>query len=417
LILAMCGLPARGKSAICHSLIRYLRFLGCNVQIFNVGDHRRKLGMAGVSADFFKQKGIRMKLALEVQEIMYDWLYKAKEDRVAIFDATNTTIDRRQKLLARAAETDAKLVFIESICDDEKQLELNIQSKVKNDDYKNMDPQKAAEDFRERIKAYEKVYETVQDHEGGGEVAYIKIYNVGQKVTSRLCDGFLSSHISFYLANTHINKRRIWLAPIAENVHKAQGLLGLDSSRLSDEGEKYSRRLSDMLVEQTRLLEEDPSFSDVACQIHVFIGTSKTSLSTLGDIVCDARFVVHVIPELNELHAGDFGGMTRDELNENFPDVVLMRNNDKLNYRYPGKGGESYMDLVKRLRTVIIEVERQRHSVCFVGGLAVRRCLYAYFRTLSLKEIPWIPIETLNEKRIFQMTLDRGKNDHEFINI
>jgi len=413
LVLAMCGLPARGKSAISHSLIRYLRFLGCRAEIFNVGNHRRKMGMAGVNAEFFKRKDVRMKLALEVQEVMYTWLYKEQEDRVAIFDATNTTIDRRSKLIERAVGTDVKLVFIESICDDAEQLELNIKSKVQNDDYKEMDPEQALADFRKRIKAYEKVYQTVEDSEGDGKVSYVKTYNVGEKVTSRYCHGFLSSHISFYLANTHINKRRIWLCPQAESVHVAAGLMGLDSRRLSEEGERYREKFTSFFENQVHMLSEDPSFSKVASQIHIFLGTSKNSLSTAKFLSDDPKFIFHFEPELNELNAGDFGALTRSELNENFPDIVQSRQSDKLHFRYPGKGGESYMDLIVRLRSVIIEMERQRHSICIIGGTAVRRCLYGYFQSLQLNEIPWL--SNLDAHTIFQLTLGRTKAQRETI--
>ena len=51
---------------------------------------------------------------------------------------------------------------------------------------------------------------------------------------------------------------------------------------------------------------------------------------------------------------------------------------DKLNYRYPGAAGESYLDVIERVRPVIIELERQRRSIVIVCHLAVLRyvCMY-----------------------------------------
>lgn len=46
---------------------------------------------------------------------------------------------------------------------------------------------------------------------------------------------------------------------------------------------------------------------------------------------------------------------------------------DKLTYRYPGIGGESYLDVIERIRPVLIELERQRKSVVIVGHIAVLR--------------------------------------------
>jgi broad specificity phosphatase PhoE len=37
------------------------------------------------------------------------------------------------------------------------------------------------------------------------------------------------------------------------------------------------------------------------------------------------------------------------------------------------------MDVIKRLESVIIEVERENESVCIVGHQAILRCVYAYF--------------------------------------
>ena len=44
---------------------------------------------------------------------------------MAIFDATNSTYDRRQQLLTRARAENSSLLFVESICDDEVHTELD----------------------------------------------------------------------------------------------------------------------------------------------------------------------------------------------------------------------------------------------------------------------------------------------------
>jgi hypothetical protein len=37
-----------------------------------------------------------------------------------------------------------------------------------------------------------------------------------------------------------------------------------------------------------------------------------------------------------------------------FPEIFTARQKDKLHYRYPGVGGESYMDVIERVRPIII---------------------------------------------------------------
>jgi broad specificity phosphatase PhoE len=55
------------------------------------------------------------------------------------------------------------------------------------------------------------------------------------------------------------------------------------------------------------------------------------------------------------------------------PEEFAKRTADKLAYRYPGAAGESYLDVIERVRPVIIELERQRRSIVIVCHLAVLR--------------------------------------------
>jgi predicted kinase len=58
---------------------------------------------------------------------------RLQEPRVALFDATNTTRARRATLLARnRKETNATLLFVESICDDPEILRRNYEMKLQN---------------------------------------------------------------------------------------------------------------------------------------------------------------------------------------------------------------------------------------------------------------------------------------------
>jgi hypothetical protein len=165
-VIAMVGLPARGKSHIVKMMIRYLRWTGFEAQVFNVGSYRRDVGgLSGINSDFFSHdntdaKHKREEMAREVQNIMYRWLHiveASKKGRVAIFDATNTTVDRRQELCNRARKEQVGLLFVESICDDVAILEENYLSKLNNDDYREMDQVAAKEDFVKRVAAYEAV--------------------------------------------------------------------------------------------------------------------------------------------------------------------------------------------------------------------------------------------------------------------
>jgi hypothetical protein len=53
LVIAMVGLPARGKSYISKMLMRYLRWTSFECQLFNVGSYRREMGFASADSTFF----------------------------------------------------------------------------------------------------------------------------------------------------------------------------------------------------------------------------------------------------------------------------------------------------------------------------------------------------------------------------
>ena len=53
-VIAMVGLPARGKTYISKKLSRYLKWLGVNTRVFNLGQYRRKIeGYDKPKHDFF----------------------------------------------------------------------------------------------------------------------------------------------------------------------------------------------------------------------------------------------------------------------------------------------------------------------------------------------------------------------------
>ena len=120
LVIAMVGLPARGKSYISKMLMRYLKWTGFECELFNVGSFRREMGFASADSNFFSAGNqdahkVREELAMSVQECMYVWLKSSdgNKRRVAIFDATNTTISRRLALAKRARQEGVFLLFIE----------------------------------------------------------------------------------------------------------------------------------------------------------------------------------------------------------------------------------------------------------------------------------------------------------------
>ena len=50
------------------------------------------------------------------------------------------------------------------------------------------------------------------------------------------------------------------------------------------------------------------------------------------------------------------------------------------------------MDVIERIRPVIIELERQRRVVLLVCHQAVLRCVYGYFMGIDRNKIPYLPL-------------------------
>ncbi|CAI5440044.1 unnamed protein product [Caenorhabditis angaria] len=121
-VIALVGLPARGKTYISHKLCRYLNWIGIKTRAFNVGEYRRKACNLGEEGEFEffspnNERGqkIRDECARLAIEDMGRYLDN-KEGEVAILDATNTTRDRRKILMEYCRKYDASTTISCVLC-------------------------------------------------------------------------------------------------------------------------------------------------------------------------------------------------------------------------------------------------------------------------------------------------------------
>ena len=90
--------------------------------------------------------------------------YLSSDGDIAIFDATNSTVARRQALRAMIRESNSSIgiVSIESCCSDEDILKVNFLHKIKTSpDFRDMPKDEALADLKCRIAKYKAVYEVV----------------------------------------------------------------------------------------------------------------------------------------------------------------------------------------------------------------------------------------------------------------
>ncbi|KZF19897.1 bifunctional 6-phosphofructo-2-kinase/fructose-2,6-bisphosphate 2-phosphatase [Xylona heveae TC161] len=380
----MVGLPARGKSFIAQKVVRYLDWRDIPAKVFNVGNYRRA-DTPQPTADFFdtsNTEGERLRRAAAEAAVtdMLEWFHQGK-GIIAVLDATNSTKDRRRWIQERCAADNVATLFVESKCDDESLIMQNVMDvKTTSPDYKGLDPEVAAKDFRDRIRKYELVYETIDEDEA--DMTYVKLINVASQTVINRVHDYMQSRIVYYLMNLHIKPRSIWLSRHGESMYNLEGKIGGDAD-LSPRGEAYARSLPS-LVDQS--IEPGQTLT-------VWTSTLRRTIQT-------ARYLVdkhgRQLPwkALDELDSGVCDGLTYEDIEAKYPEDFKARDDDKYNYRY--RGGESYRDVVVRLEPIIMELERNE-DILIVTHQAILRCIYAYFMNVPQERSPWmeVPLHTV----------------------
>ncbi|KAK4974854.1 hypothetical protein LTR28_009649 [Elasticomyces elasticus] len=371
----MVGLPARGKSLIAQKVVRYLGWLSITAKTFNVGQYRRT-ATPNPSAEFFDQsnsEGERLRRAAAEAAVndMIRW-FEAGQGLIAILDATNSTKARRRWIQEKCEAANIETMFVESKCDDEELVMSNIRDvKTTSPDYVGQDPEEAAQDFRNRIRNYEKVYQTIDEDEA--DLTYCKLINVGHKVIINRIRDYLQSRVVYYLMNLHIRPRSIWLSRHGESEFNLSGQIGGDAD-LSPRGQLYARALPDLVRKS-------------AGDLPLTVWTS--TLKRTGQTARFLPFEKLSWKALDELDSGVCDSLTYAEIEQKYPADFKSRDDDKYNYRY--LGGESYRDVVIRLEPIIMELERSE-NILIVTHQAVLRCIYAYFMGMNQEQSPWMEV-------------------------
>lgn len=375
LAIVMVGLPARGKSFIARKVARYLSWSGHSVRVFNVGAYRReRLGRRHPHSFFDPENREGDRARTEVARLaltdMLAWL-AMPDSQVGIYDATNSTTERRATVRAECQAAGCQVVFIESICDDPSIIDANVQeTKLHSPDYAGVPEEEAVRDFRARIAHYAGAYEAVADDEG----SFIKIIDVGKTVIAHRIEGYLPARLVFFLLNVHIEPRPIWLTRHGESEYNVSGRLGGDAP-LSLRGKQYAQALVSSMRERS-------AGAPFAVWTSTLVRTTETA-EPLGRAPRTWR-------ALDEIDSGICDGMTYAEIAEGMPVEYAARAADKFRYRYPR--GESYQDVIQRLEPVIFELERERAPVLIIGHQAVLRALYAYLMDRPPEACPRIPL-------------------------
>ncbi|KAM0713787.1 hypothetical protein Q7P37_010749 [Cladosporium fusiforme] len=390
-------------------------------------------------ASFFDPKNtkaalIREQLAMDTLDELLDYILD-QNGSVGILDATNSTLERRKMVVRHIRERagmDLNVLFLESRCVDPELLESNMRLKLSGPDYKDMDSTIALEDFKKRIAVYETAYLPLGDYEEQNNVPYVQMIDVGRKIISHQIRGFLMAQANYYLLNFNLAPRQIWITRHGLSLDNISGKIGGDSD-LSEEGVRYASSLARFMDHQRGVWEDrqrqaaanthfPPQSGDAtppnpyyaprspeatssgapptsapgnqASQMPdiepkpfcVWTSMLKRSIQT-AQFFNDEEYDTKQMRMLDELNAGVMEGLTYNCISTQHPKEYNARKQDKLHYRYPGPGGEGYLDVINRLRPVIVELERMTDHVLLVGHRSVARVLLAYFRGLNREEV------------------------------
>lgn len=404
-VLAMVGLPARGKSFISRKVERFLQWRGLSTRTFNVGKYRRCAVAAEESGRcaFFEAGNAAAVAAREsvARAALADALnFLDHGGRIAILDATNSTVQRRRSIVEQVEAHQARhegehaprpqysVLFVEALCDDVQVLKANMLAKVSNSpDFAHCNLDEALEDLRGRIANYESVYETVQDDEGPS----IKLYNLSSKVMANHCYGRIAKSALPYLMSIHIGARPIWLVRAGAGQGNPQSPGGCDRlSKLSAEGEDFAELLANFIREKTAAYwcavgkKQEP--------LQVLTSSMPRAVAMVEG--CGAEMQHEQLAALNPIDKGAITGCWEveckddlppwEEVERRYPDFFARLEKDPLRCSFPG--GESYMDVIRRLETVLTEVEMCTRPVLIVSHLTTLQPLLAYFRGTPVEQ-------------------------------
>jgi len=218
---------------------------------------------------------------------------------------------------------------------------------------------------------------TIFVHVAGNHICFSRIQS--NELTSRLMEMFCSLHLA---------KHYVLLSRHGESESNAIEQIG-GNAELTAKGKRFAIALGEYL--RTR--------NDwISGGIEIWTSHLKRAVNSCEQLKqywpCRNRRI------LNEIHAGEHESLTYEEIRQKFPQEYAARSSDKLRYRYPS--GESYLDVIERVRPIVLELQRTQKTVLVVSHQGVLRTLYGYFCGANIEQIPHLTIPT---ETIIELTL------------
>jgi len=394
LVIAMVGLPARGKSTMARKIARTLELDEVRVRIFNNGEVRRRLAKENSSSpEFFSsrnQQGLELREKCARINLDLARTFLDEGGQVAILDASNVRPARRRFI--EATFPGLPVLFIECLNADEEALEANLERKASLKEFCHLTTEEATDSFFRRIAYYEGIYQPL--NEEGNRI-----------LVDTFAGCILQEHITdlvpYYdrlrdIITTRIVKN-LYLVRHGETCFNLDDRIGGDSD-LTDKGRAQALSLADY-------------FATVRIPI-IFTSKHKRTLQTAAPIAAHQEHCsIIALPEFNEIHAGICDGMTYQEIRKSMPEVATARNRNKYGYVYPG--GEGYVSMEERVHRGLRKVfylNNYDDNIMIVGHRAVNRMILSDFVFRPKEEVPYI---YMPQNRYYHLQIDPYKKHFE----
>jgi len=395
LYLVMVGLPARGKSTIAAKLKEYMTKDGIRTRIFNNGDLRRRLIHQDTSdSQFYDPRNLEAsELREKIAETNMRWArkYLSGSGQVAILDATNGRVERRQKISTLL--NDHALLFIECLNTNMEILEASISRKIGLPEFDHLAPEQAAESFKQRIRYYETRYRPL-----GDERNFIKLDSLSNIIEQEeILDNIpFYDRIRDFLVTDHV--KNLFLVRHGETFFNLENRIGGDSP-LTENGKAQARKLADRFKDR---------------EIPIIFTSQKARTIQTAEPIRDIQqnCVIFPLNEFNEIDAGVCECMSYEEIEQKMPQVFLARKQDKYGYVYPQ--GEGYVSMKARINQGIkkaLFLSSNSSSLMIIGHRAVNRMILSHFLYRRDEDVPYIYIPqdryyhivSTHNKKLFQL--------------
>ncbi len=374
LVIAMVGLPARGKSTISKKIEDSLMSSSISCKVFNNGALRRRLGPKNTAlAEFYNpsnKEGAAFREKIAMMNFSAAMNFLDKGGNVAILDATNVSKKRRE--IISNMFKDYPLLFIECINENAEILNANILKKIATSEFKGLDKAFAMETFKKRIDYYKLIYTPLSN-----ERNYIKLDSLNSKILKEV----LSESLPYYdllrdLLVTDIVKS-LYLVRHGETYHNLENRIGGDSP-LTENGILQAHRLGKHF--STKKIPR------------IYTSTKIRTIQT-GEIIASYQKACTVIPlkEFDEINSGICENMSYEEIKIKMPEVYNARKLDKYNYIYPN--GEGYVTMKPRIDIGIkkaLYLSNFGENIMIIGHRAVNRMILSHFLYRRDEDVPYI---------------------------